>query len=130
MSWAFVERWVGQLRLEGVARGDPNATTARIDDAFGDARASITDVHFFAGVRTVLTFSATREELALLVAGLERAGVELDAPSRAAIEAALAAPPPRAEESSEQKQDFEGTLAVTFLHGDPDQKHEVPAVPG
>jgi len=116
--WAFLER-AGALRLTAVAKGDPDATTARISDAFGEARVSIVDVHFFAGVITVLTFEAGAAHLPLLEAGLTRAGVALDASSRAALAHAAMTPG-----------DVEGTLSVTFAHGDPDRKHEIPSVPG
>lgn len=41
------------LRLAAVADGDRNEATTRVQDAFSDAGASITDVHFFSGVQTV-----------------------------------------------------------------------------
>jgi hypothetical protein len=45
--WAFLERWGGRLVLKRIAKGDPNETINAVDDAFGEARASILDVRFF-----------------------------------------------------------------------------------
>ncbi len=121
MTWAFLDRAARGLRLRGIGRGDPHATIARVDDAFGEARASIVDVHFFAGVHTVLTFEIAREALGRLAAEIARAGVELDPESLAALERAA---------SEQSPAEVEGTLAITLARGDPDLLHEVPAVPG
>lgn len=121
MSWTLLGHAEKVLALEAIAHGDPNVTGALLDDALGEARASVLDVHFFGGVRTVLTFEAPREELTHLVALLARARVVLDDASRAAIERASGA-------SGDDS--VAGMLSITFAHGDPDQKHEVPAVPG
>lgn len=107
------------MRLAAIAKGDPDATTARVADAFGEARVSIVDVHFFAGVITVLTFEASSSRLQALEAALCRAGLALDAESHDQIAQAAATP-----------SEVEGTLAITFTHGDPDRKREVPSVPG
>lgn len=122
VSWSFLDRHARQLRLVGIGRGDPDATIARVDDALGAARACILDVHFFAGVQTVLSFEVPRSLLPALARGLSQAGVELDEASRVALEA-------RAQDG-EPSESVEGTLAITLAHGDPDLRHEVPAVPG
>ena len=117
--WAFLDHAQTALRLEAVAKGDADATTARVDDAFSEATASIVGVHFFAGVVTVLSFEVDAERVGALRAALMRAGLELDARSQGLLDRAAAGDGL-----------IEGTLAITFSHGDADRRHEVPAVPG
>lgn len=119
MVWAFLDTWKQFLRLVGVAPGDRNAATARIDAAFDEAGAHITDVHFFSGIQTTFTFEVPSTRVAALAAALERAGIALDARSRAA-----------AGKAAGGAVEVEGTLAVMFPQGDPDLRREVPAVPG
>jgi hypothetical protein len=101
-------------------RGDRVAATARVRDVFGEAGAWITDVHFFSGVQTAFAFEVAADHLAALEAALNRAGVSLDETSRERLAAAVEG----------ATGEVEGTLAVTFAEGDPDLRHEVPAVPG
>jgi hypothetical protein len=105
------------LRLTGIGCGDPFATVARVDDAFGDAHAWIQDVHFFSGVQTVLHFEVARERLDYFALRIAQAGVVLDEPSLAALDAA----------ATEGDGFVEGSLAITLAHGDPDMRHDVPA---
>jgi hypothetical protein len=114
-----MRRDTGFLRLTAVVRGDRDAVTARVRDAFSEAGAWITDVHFFSGAHTVLAFDVAAEGVRALEAALAGAGVELDAQSRALLFA-----PPRAEG------DVSGSLALIFAQGDLDVSHDVPAVPG
>lgn len=107
------------LQLRAIARGSREAATARVRDAFQDAGAFITDVHFFSGVQTVLQFEVDAERVAALHRALEGAGVELDASGAAALERARFA-----------TGELQGTIAVTFADGDPDLTHEIPSVPG
>lgn len=115
----MLERSGGVLRLHGLVKGDPNAAMVAIDDTFGAAGVSITDVHLFSGVQVTLHFEGPSESVVPLVAGLAEAGVELDEPSRAA-----------AVEASRLDRAAVGTLVVVLLRGDPDLRREVPAVPG
>ncbi len=119
MVWAFLERWGGLLVLQGVAKGDPNETINAVDDAFGEARASILDVHFFSGVQVTFHFEVDASGVEALAAGLARAGVVLDEGSLGAIG-----------EASKLERVVSGTLAITLAHGDPDLRHEIPKVPG
>jgi len=120
MHWAFQDRWDKILRLQAIARGDRNAATFLVSEAFNEAGASIVDVHFFSGVRTVLTFEVAPDRVRALEEALVRAGLELDAPSAAVVASAANA----------HDVELEGTLSITFAEGDPDLKREVPAVPG
>jgi len=119
MVWAFLERWGGLLVLQGIAKGDPNETINAVDDAFGEARASILDVHFFSGVQVSFAFEVGASEVEKLAAGLARAGVALDEQSLGAIG-----------EASKLDRAVNGTLSITLVHGDPDLRHEIPKVPG
>src|SRR5579883_1201908 len=83
MVRAVQETWTQFLRLVGVAHGDRNQATARIDEAFAEAGAAILDVRFFSGIQTVLTFEAAASRVKLLVEALERAGVVFDEASLA-----------------------------------------------
>jgi hypothetical protein len=117
--WAFLHQTQTGLRLEAVAKGDADATTARVSDAFGEASAFIVGVHFFGGVVTVLSFEVAPENVVALRRALSRAGLEWDARSTALLDGA-----------ARGHGVVEGTLAITFSHGDADRRHEVPAVPG
>lgn len=119
MVWAFLERWNGLLVLQGIAKGDPNDTVNAVDDAFGEARASILDVHFFSGVLVSFSFEVEGSAVETLGAALGRAGLVLDEDSLGAMR-----------EASKLDRAVTGTLAVTLAHGDPDIRHEVPKVPG
>jgi hypothetical protein len=117
VPWAFLER--RYVRLTALARGDRVAVTARVRDAFIEAHAWITDVHFFSGLSTTLGFEVDATRLPALERALEAAGLTLDEESRAAVRAIGA-----------DAGEVQGTLCVTFVHGDPDLRHEVPSVPG
>jgi hypothetical protein len=119
MVWAFLDRWGGLLVLQGIAKGDPNETMNAIDDAFGEARASILDVHFFSGVHVSFSFEVHGSDVSTLGEALGRAGVALDETSLGALG-----------EAKELDRAITGTLAVTFAHGDPNVRHEIPKVPG
>ncbi len=118
MNWVGLERWEKVVRLAAVASKDRHAATAGVRDAFGEAGGWITDVHFFSGVQTTFEFEIAPERLRALEEALARAGLALDVASTAALA--------RAASSQEE---VHGTLAVIFAHGDPDLKHDVPAVP-
>lgn len=119
MVWAFLDRWAGLLVLTGISKGDPGETLVAVDDAFGEARVSITDVHFFSGVHVSFKFVVAPGDVPALAAGLANAGVELDEASHAGLA-----------EAAQLDREVEGTLALTLAHGDPDQRHEIPKVPG
>ena len=119
MVWAFLDRWGGLLVLQGIAKGDPNETMNAIDDAFGEARASILDVHFFSGVHVSFSFEVLGTDVSTLRTAIERAGIVLDETSLGALA-----------EAATLDRSLNGTLAVTFAHGDPNVRHEIPKVPG
>ncbi|MCA9608262.1 MAG: hypothetical protein KC619_21785 [Myxococcales bacterium] len=120
MHWAFLERWRGHLRLTALTRGDRVEATARVRDAFIEAGAFITDAHLFGGMQTTLGFEVEAHHLADLERALADAGVRLDADSVAQLHEAAA----------HARGELEGTLALVFVRGDPDIRHEVPSVPG
>lgn len=111
--------WRAHLQLVGLAPGERVATTARVRDAFIEAGAFITDVHLFGGLQTTLGFEAGAHHLEALAEALARAGLHLDAPSLDALHAAARTPG-----------EVRGTLAVVFVKGDPNLRHEIPSVPG
>jgi len=118
-DWESAKRCSVVLRLVAVAGDERSATTQRLRDAFSNAGAWLTDVHFFAGVQTVFTFEVASDRLSGLMDELAGAGVKVSEDAAAAIQAAVS-----------QEGEVCGTLAVTFAHGDPDLTHEVPSVPG
>ena len=119
MVSALLDRWGGLLVLQGIAKGEPNETMNAIDDAFGEARASILDVHFFSGVHVSFAFEVHGSDVATLGDALARARVVLDEDSLGALQ-----------EAKELDRAIQGTLAVTFAQGDPNVRHEIPKVPG
>lgn len=120
MRWKFQDQWDKVVRLQGVARGDRHALTARISAAMSDASAVIVDVHLFSGVLTVLAFELAPEDAKGLADALHGAGLDLDEASRRVL----------TEVARSREERVEGTLAITFADGDPDLRREVPAVPG
>ena len=114
-----LERSGGLLVLQGIAKGEPNETLNAIDDGFGRARASILDVHFFSGLHVSFSFEIHGADVATLADALAGAAVVLDEASLAALAEARAL-----------DHALPGTLAVTFAHGDPDVRRDVPSVPG
>ena len=112
------------VQLKAIAREARDVATVRVRDAFGVAGAWITDVHFFSGISTVFSFEVARADAPLLLDALRDAGLDVEPRGADALRAAAAA------SAAGGDADVPGTLAVTFAHGDPDLKHEVPAVPG
>jgi hypothetical protein len=119
MNWEFLERWKSYLRLVAYTSGDRDEATTKIRKAFDAAGAWMTDVHFFSGVQTVFNFEVAGDRVADFAKALEDAGLSFDDASREVLAHVAAG-----------VSEFTGTLAVVFAHGDPDQVHEVPAVPG
>lgn len=115
-----LSRHAQPLRLVAFADGDRNAVTSRVRAAFAEACSWITDVHFFSGMQTVFALEVAPAAASALVAALERAGLEFDDESRAAMDSAA--------QTSEES--LEGTLVVVFREGDPSLRRTVPAVPG
>jgi len=110
------------VQVKGITHGGRDEMTMRIRDAFSDAGAWITDVHFFSGVCTVFTFEVAAADVRALVAALDATGLALDDAGRVALDGAAG--------GAGGAGDVAGTLAVTFAAGDPDLTHEVPSVPG
>lgn len=110
------------LQLSAVARGDHFEATQRIRDAFSQASAWLTDVTFFSGVHTVFSFEVAVADLPALSRALSDARVVLDERSAEAVSSTAS----RGAMSDEAR----GTLAVTFVDGDPDLTRKVVAVPG
>ena len=105
--------------LVGIATGEPHEAMNAIDDGLSLARASILDVHLFSGVHVSFVFELHGSDAAVLGEALSRAHVALD---DASLE--------RLREADGLDRTFTGSLAVTFAHGDPDLRREVPDVPG
>lgn len=120
MHWEVLERWRAHLRLTALTRGDRSEVTARVRDAFIEAHAFITDIHAFGGFQTTLAFEVEAHHLGDLERALAAAGLRLDAESVEGLR----------EAARRASGEVQGTLAIVFLKGDPDLRHEVPSVPG
>jgi hypothetical protein len=91
------------VQLCATTSGDRDATTQKIRDGLSEAGAWLTDVHFFSGVQTVFVLELSPDRVRYLESVLRAAGLRLD---------------------------VHATLAVVLAHGDPDLRHDVPAIPG
>jgi hypothetical protein len=107
------------VQLCATTSGDRDATTQKIRDGLSEAGAWLTDVHFFSGVQTVFVLELSPDRVRYLESVLRAAGLRLDDASLEALENAV-----------QTTGDVHATLAVVFAHGDPDLRHDVPAIPG
>lgn len=108
------------VRFSAVSHEDRHVATAAVRDAFHAASATITDVTFFSGVQTVVTFEVARRHLRALGDALDRV-VTLSAATHREM-ATLSEFP--------EDDDIGGTFVLMFAEGDPDLEREVPKVPG
>ncbi|HYD67620.1 hypothetical protein [Azospirillum sp.] len=107
------------LRLNGMTRSNRHAVIDRAKEAILAAGGWIMDFTLLSNALATLRFEVPDTGLWVLHAGLEAAGITLDADSRAALAA-----PPRGTD------DLKGAVQVTFIHNEPDLRREIPAVPG
>lgn len=95
--------------------------TDRVSEAINRSGAWITDFHLYSNVLICINFEVPIVNLDKLAASLQETGLHL---SQESLEQLMPA------DELTLKQEFVGTLQITFVHDEPDLLREVPAVPG
>lgn len=111
------------LMLAAVTSANRHAVMADIDDAAVACGGWIEGHALFSNIMTTFRFVVPAGRLGDFAARINEAGVHLDSASLSAVSkntGARVAP----------QVELRGSLAVTFIHDEPDLRREVPAVPG
>ena len=116
------------LRIDAVTAENRHDMTERARQAIASCGGSILDFRQFSNASVCITFEIAAARLAGLRAALSRAGLRLSAGSLDSIAEACEAAGRRGESGGAGELDC--TLAVFFVHDEPDLRIEVPAVPG
>jgi hypothetical protein len=110
-----------RLMLSGVTRANRFEVTAAIDDAVAASGGWIDGHTLLSNIATIFRFVVPAGQLHRLMERMAEAHVTMDPESLALVAAATGRPP-----ETEQA----GSIAVTFIHDEPDLRRDVPAVPG
>lgn len=103
------------FRIEGSTRHNRHDVLAAVSEAVSRCGGWIASSQLFSNTLAALNVALPAGNLGELAVAVAKAGVTLHAP---------AAVSPQAENSSE----IMGQIVLTFLHNEPDLRHEVPAV--
>jgi hypothetical protein len=116
------------LRLDGFTRDDRHEMIARVQRAFAESNGSILDFKMFSNVSLNLLFELPARRLGDFAAALSATGLRLSAESR---ELMADWQKRYADDSATSTQtEIAGSLQITFIHYEPDLRHEVPPIPG
>jgi len=107
------------VRLNGVTKEPRTAAVAAARDALLRRGAFITDYREFSNVSVCIHFECEGADLRSIAKALAGARFGLSAES---VEALWASIP--------EERQVKGMLQLTFVHGEPDLKQTIPAVPG
>ncbi|SOD92650.1 hypothetical protein [Caenispirillum bisanense] len=105
------------LRFSAVSRADRHVVTDACKEAIGASGGWVDDALFYSNKAVTLRFTVPGAAVPALRDRLEALDLRLDGPTpeEAAVSAAA---------------DVPGTLALTFVHDEPDLRRDIPAVPG
>jgi len=106
------------LQLSATTRVQRHDATARAEEIINRCGGWIVDFSLFSNIMTVLRFEVPVARLPELARGLAEADLHLDEPSQTALRAMTG------------EGEVFGTLQLTFIHGEPDLRREVPPIPG
>lgn len=109
-----------RLMLEGISKRDRHQVIADIGAAVTSADGWVVNHTLFSNIAAAFQLSLPAGKLADFRAKLEAASVRLDAESLSRLE----------ETTSPEDVDIFVSLALTFIHNEPDLRREIPAVPG
>lgn len=103
-----------RFRINATTHRERYEITNLVLDAVSSNNGFVLDSHLYSNISTVLNIEIAAEALDSLVSELEGLGlnVKCESPAGAIVGKLL------------------GTLQITFVHNDPDIRHEVPMVPG
>ena len=116
------------LRLDGVTAEGRHEMIGRVKEAISAGGGDILDFHQFSNVSLCLNFEIAAARLGTLRAALARTGLRLSGESLDALAAACGAA--RREGGRPPAEGLAATLAITFVHDEPDLRIEVPPIPG
>lgn len=105
------------IMLSAIARIERKAATSFVFDTVNSLGGWIDDVHMYSNLMNVIRFTLPADAFVSLITVLEGGGITVDP---------AATPSP----GRDPRRDVMATLQITFLHGDPDLRRDVPAVPG
>lgn len=94
---------------------------AIINDVILSAGGWIISYTLFSNIAAAFRFELPANSLAPMQRRLEEQGIRLDANSQKAISQLDPAP---------GTEDIVATLSITFIHDEPDLRHQIPAIPG
>lgn len=116
------------LQLTGATRADRHEMISRVREAILEGGGYVTDFHMFSNAAICINFEAPAGSIRRLYSSLKRTGLRLSEESHDALSSCCDEadkPGGRAEAA-----DVAGTLQITFIHGEPDLRIEVPPIPG
>jgi hypothetical protein len=112
--------------MEAVTREPRNEMLARISEAFRTAQSCVIDFRFFSNLALLIKAEVSSAMLADLRRSLSATGLRFSEQSVAAMDRFCE----KAEASASPQGDCLCHLFVTFIHGEPDMRIEIPAIPG
>ena len=108
--------------IEDITRRERHAVIEAVRDGLLAAGGFIVDAQLFSNKAIRLSFELRAGDMPALIAVLASAGVALlDEPGASASSVAASLPPER---------ELMGTIAISFVHDEPDLSIPTPAVPG
>ncbi|XXF78027.1 hypothetical protein P2318_34020 [Myxococcaceae bacterium GXIMD 01537] len=113
------------VQLQGYTREDRNEMVRRAEDAISSAGGWLVDANFASNKSAVLRFEVPQGGAEALRAALLATGLKLDEASLATLESLSGAA-----REAQTPRDVGGTLALFFVHDEPDLRRVIPAVPG
>jgi hypothetical protein len=102
------------LRINATTDRERYEITKEIQDVLAACNGYVLDSHLYSNISTVLNIEINASAIDAFINELEALGMRI-----------------KCERSLDvNDQDVRGTLQITFVHNDPDIRHEVPMVPG
>ena len=102
------------FRINATTHRERSAVTKDVQDVLAACNGYVLDSHLYSNISTVLNIEIPASAIDALIKELE------------ALELRIKSERPR----DVNDQVVRGTLQITFVHNDPDIRHEVPMVPG
>jgi hypothetical protein len=116
------------LRLNGITRHDRHEMISRVKEAILQGGGFIIDFHMFSNISICLNFEISVGKIEKLSDALKATGLQLSRESEELLAGCSQPTKQLAEEA--RASEVAGTLAITFIHNEPDLRIEVPPVPG
>lgn len=107
--------------LNFVTRHDRHAMVTAVTDLVARSGGWVADAQFFSNAMVAWRLRLPASRLAEFMAGLRRAGLTVSAADQAALAAIVC---------RDGAPDVAGSLQISFVHGEPDLRRPIPAIPG